>query len=138
MQCRLLWSFSRILQTLSAVNFNLSLMIYLVRTHQLLVLPGTWVCYVVNFIPSISIWCSTHKFKSLIFETKITTTEWRGRPFPFSKGCSFYRLDVSEGTRKIMYVFYHINFRIASKLNCKSHFHFYLLLLKTYMNVLNN
>ncbi|KAI0496201.1 hypothetical protein KFK09_022510 [Dendrobium nobile] len=29
--------------------------------------------------------------------------EWRGRPFPFSKGCSFYRLDVSEGTRKIIY-----------------------------------
>ncbi|XP_020593852.1 uncharacterized protein LOC110033988 isoform X2 [Phalaenopsis equestris] len=30
--------------------------------------------------------------------------EWRGRPFPFSKGCSFYRLEQSEGTRKIMIV----------------------------------
>ncbi|KAG0487000.1 hypothetical protein HPP92_009095 [Vanilla planifolia] len=29
--------------------------------------------------------------------------EWRGRPFPFSKGCSFYRLEVSNGTRKIIY-----------------------------------
>ncbi|PKA57176.1 hypothetical protein AXF42_Ash002480 [Apostasia shenzhenica] len=28
--------------------------------------------------------------------------EWRGRSFPFSKGCSFYRLEVSHGTRKIV------------------------------------
>ncbi|XP_049380067.1 uncharacterized protein LOC125844775 isoform X1 [Solanum stenotomum] len=29
--------------------------------------------------------------------------EWRGRPFPFSKGCSFYRLEVVNGQRKILY-----------------------------------
>ncbi|MFS7954090.1 putative NTF2-like domain superfamily, SnoaL-like domain-containing protein [Helianthus anomalus] len=30
--------------------------------------------------------------------------EWRGKPFPFSKGCSFYRLKVEEdGRRKIIY-----------------------------------
>ncbi|RWR90309.1 Polyketide cyclase SnoaL-like domain-containing protein [Cinnamomum micranthum f. kanehirae] len=29
--------------------------------------------------------------------------EWRGRPFPFSKGCSFYRLEVVNGQRQIVY-----------------------------------
>ncbi|KAJ0972937.1 hypothetical protein J5N97_020896 [Dioscorea zingiberensis] len=29
--------------------------------------------------------------------------EWRGKPFPFSKGCSFYRLDVLGGRRQIVY-----------------------------------
>lgn len=29
--------------------------------------------------------------------------EWRGKPFPFSKGCSFYRLIVSNGKRQIIY-----------------------------------
>ncbi|KAK4352837.1 hypothetical protein RND71_028355 [Anisodus tanguticus] len=29
--------------------------------------------------------------------------EWNGRPFPFSKGCSFYRLEVVNGQRKILY-----------------------------------
>ncbi|KAK8949617.1 hypothetical protein KSP39_PZI006135 [Platanthera zijinensis] len=29
--------------------------------------------------------------------------EWRGRTFPFSKGCSFYRLEVLDGARKIIY-----------------------------------
>ncbi|XP_055835961.1 uncharacterized protein LOC129904417 isoform X2 [Solanum dulcamara] len=29
--------------------------------------------------------------------------EWRGKPFPFSKGCSFYRLEVVNGQRKILY-----------------------------------
>eukprot|EP00262_Sarcandra_glabra_P010547 TRINITY_DN25840_c0_g1_i1.p1 TRINITY_DN25840_c0_g1~~TRINITY_DN25840_c0_g1_i1.p1 ORF type:complete len:214 (+),score=27.77 TRINITY_DN25840_c0_g1_i1:133-774(+) len=29
--------------------------------------------------------------------------EWRGRPFPFSKGCSFYRLEVVDGKRQIVY-----------------------------------
>lgn len=29
--------------------------------------------------------------------------EWKGRPFPFSKGCSFYRLDVVNGKRQIIY-----------------------------------
>ncbi|KAJ8541840.1 hypothetical protein K7X08_002656 [Anisodus acutangulus] len=29
--------------------------------------------------------------------------EWKGRPFPFSKGCSFYRLEVVNGQRKILY-----------------------------------
>ncbi|XP_009620035.1 uncharacterized protein LOC107815327 [Nicotiana tabacum] len=29
--------------------------------------------------------------------------EWRGRPFPFSKGCSFYRLEVVNGQRQILY-----------------------------------
>ncbi|KAI7756332.1 hypothetical protein M8C21_003104 [Ambrosia artemisiifolia] len=29
--------------------------------------------------------------------------EWRGKPFPFSKGCSFYRLKVVDGRRKIIY-----------------------------------
>ncbi|KAI3522271.1 hypothetical protein L1887_11782 [Cichorium endivia] len=29
--------------------------------------------------------------------------EWKGKPFPFSKGCSFYRLEVVNGQRKIIY-----------------------------------
>ncbi|GAB2225846.1 hypothetical protein Droror1_Dr00021615 [Drosera rotundifolia] len=29
--------------------------------------------------------------------------EWSGRPFPFSKGCSFYRLRVINGFRQIIY-----------------------------------
>eukprot|EP00252_Welwitschia_mirabilis_P019225 TRINITY_DN4393_c0_g1_i1.p1 TRINITY_DN4393_c0_g1~~TRINITY_DN4393_c0_g1_i1.p1 ORF type:complete len:234 (-),score=34.08 TRINITY_DN4393_c0_g1_i1:344-1045(-) len=29
--------------------------------------------------------------------------EWRGKHFPFSKGCSFYRCDIINGTRKIIY-----------------------------------
>ncbi|GFY95256.1 nuclear transport factor 2 (NTF2) family protein [Actinidia rufa] len=29
--------------------------------------------------------------------------EWKGKPFPFSKGCSFYRLDVVNGKRQIIY-----------------------------------
>ncbi|KAI3824446.1 hypothetical protein L1987_05906 [Smallanthus sonchifolius] len=29
--------------------------------------------------------------------------EWKGKPFPFSKGCSFYRLKVVDGRRKIIY-----------------------------------
>lgn len=29
--------------------------------------------------------------------------EWKGKPFPFSKGCSFYRLDVVDGKRQICY-----------------------------------
>ncbi|MQL91754.1 hypothetical protein Taro_024360, partial [Colocasia esculenta] len=29
--------------------------------------------------------------------------EWRGRPFPYSKGCSFYRLEVLDGKRQIVY-----------------------------------
>ncbi|XAR55666.1 hypothetical protein NMG60_11035810 [Bertholletia excelsa] len=29
--------------------------------------------------------------------------EWKGKPFPFSKGCSFYRLDVINGRRQIIY-----------------------------------
>lgn len=29
--------------------------------------------------------------------------EWKGRPFPFSKGCSFYRLEVLNGKRQIIY-----------------------------------
>nr|XP_017244410.1 PREDICTED: uncharacterized protein LOC108216225 isoform X1 [Daucus carota subsp. sativus] len=29
--------------------------------------------------------------------------EWKGRPFPFSKGCSFYKLEVVNGQRKIIY-----------------------------------
>ncbi|KAF3646236.1 putative alpha/beta hydrolase domain-containing protein 11-like [Capsicum annuum] len=29
--------------------------------------------------------------------------EWKGRPFPFSKGCSFYRLEVVNGQREIVY-----------------------------------
>ncbi|XP_071731377.1 uncharacterized protein [Rutidosis leptorrhynchoides] len=28
---------------------------------------------------------------------------WKGKPFPFSKGCSFYRLQVVDGRRKIIY-----------------------------------
>ncbi|XP_052202799.1 uncharacterized protein LOC127808334 isoform X2 [Diospyros lotus] len=28
--------------------------------------------------------------------------EWKGKSFPFSKGCSFYRLDVVNGKRQIM------------------------------------
>nr|GMD60745.1 uncharacterized protein LOC109148536 [Ipomoea batatas] len=29
--------------------------------------------------------------------------EWKGRPFPFSKGCSFYRLEAVDGQRQILY-----------------------------------
>ncbi|CAH9126697.1 unnamed protein product [Cuscuta epithymum] len=29
--------------------------------------------------------------------------EWKGRHFPFSKGCSFYRLDAIDGQRQIQY-----------------------------------
>ncbi|XVF79446.1 hypothetical protein PTKIN_Ptkin14bG0223600 [Pterospermum kingtungense] len=29
--------------------------------------------------------------------------EWRGKAFPFSKGCSFYRLEMVDGKRKIIY-----------------------------------
>ncbi|KAF8025476.1 hypothetical protein BT93_F2347 [Corymbia citriodora subsp. variegata] len=29
--------------------------------------------------------------------------EWKGKPFPFSKGCSFYRLEVINGKRQIIY-----------------------------------
>ncbi|KAK9134869.1 hypothetical protein Syun_014199 [Stephania yunnanensis] len=29
--------------------------------------------------------------------------EWRGRPFPFSKGCSFYRLVEENGKKQIVY-----------------------------------
>ncbi|KAL6953141.1 hypothetical protein U1Q18_047622 [Sarracenia purpurea var. burkii] len=29
-------------------------------------------------------------------------TEWKGKPFPFSKGCSFYRLDAGNGKRQIV------------------------------------
>ncbi|CAL5191323.1 unnamed protein product [Lathyrus oleraceus] len=29
--------------------------------------------------------------------------EWKGKPFPFSKGCSFYRLEVINGKRQITY-----------------------------------
>ncbi|XP_059633127.1 uncharacterized protein LOC132275933 isoform X3 [Cornus florida] len=28
--------------------------------------------------------------------------EWKGKPFPFSRGCSFYRLNVVNGKRQIM------------------------------------
>ncbi|KAL8482400.1 hypothetical protein ACS0TY_027912 [Phlomoides rotata] len=29
--------------------------------------------------------------------------EWKGKPFPFSRGCSFYRLDVVNGQRQIVF-----------------------------------
>ncbi|XP_021903320.1 uncharacterized protein LOC110818682 [Carica papaya] len=29
--------------------------------------------------------------------------EWKKRPFPFSKGCSFYRLEIVNGKRQIIY-----------------------------------
>ncbi|KAG9458813.1 hypothetical protein H6P81_003321 [Aristolochia fimbriata] len=29
--------------------------------------------------------------------------EWKGKPFPFSKGCSFYRLKLINGKRQIIY-----------------------------------
>ncbi|CAJ1926947.1 unnamed protein product [Sphenostylis stenocarpa] len=29
--------------------------------------------------------------------------EWKGKPFPFSKGCSFYRVEVINGKRQITY-----------------------------------
>lgn len=29
-------------------------------------------------------------------------SEWNGKPFPFSKGCSFYKLEVIDGKRQIM------------------------------------
>ncbi|CAN6584330.1 unnamed protein product [Malus baccata var. baccata] len=30
-------------------------------------------------------------------------SEWNGKPFPFSKGCSFYKLEVIDGKRQIIY-----------------------------------
>ncbi|KAJ6859619.1 hypothetical protein NC652_041795 [Populus alba x Populus x berolinensis] len=30
--------------------------------------------------------------------------EWKGKSFPFSKGCSFYRLDAVNGKRQIIYI----------------------------------
>jgi hypothetical protein len=30
------------------------------------------------------------------FDGKWDDAEWKGRPFPFSRGCSFYRLQESE------------------------------------------
>ncbi|XP_057793723.1 uncharacterized protein LOC131010288 isoform X2 [Salvia miltiorrhiza] len=29
--------------------------------------------------------------------------EWKGKPFPFSRGCSFYQLDVINGQRQIVF-----------------------------------
>ncbi|XP_020106454.1 uncharacterized protein LOC109722743 isoform X1 [Ananas comosus] len=29
--------------------------------------------------------------------------EWQGKPFPFSKGCSFYRLEILDGKRQLVY-----------------------------------
>lgn len=29
-------------------------------------------------------------------------TEWKGKPFPFSKGCSFYRCEIFDGKRQIV------------------------------------
>ncbi|KAJ3683209.1 hypothetical protein LUZ60_013436 [Juncus effusus] len=29
--------------------------------------------------------------------------EWNGKPFPFSKGCSFYRLEILDGKTQIVY-----------------------------------
>ncbi|GAB4836678.1 hypothetical protein Ancab_001591 [Ancistrocladus abbreviatus] len=29
--------------------------------------------------------------------------EWKGKPFPFSKGCSFYRMEVLNGKQQIVY-----------------------------------
>lgn len=29
--------------------------------------------------------------------------EWQGKEFPFTKGCSFYRLDVINGRKQIVY-----------------------------------
>ncbi|XP_078170358.1 nuclear transport factor 2 (NTF2) family protein [Carex rostrata] len=29
--------------------------------------------------------------------------EWKGKPFPFSKGCSFYRLEMLDGKKQIIY-----------------------------------
>ncbi|KAK9270475.1 hypothetical protein L1049_026055 [Liquidambar formosana] len=29
--------------------------------------------------------------------------EWKGKPFPFSKGCSFYRLEVVNGKKQVIY-----------------------------------
>ncbi|KAJ4798387.1 Nuclear transport factor 2 (NTF2) family protein [Rhynchospora pubera] len=29
--------------------------------------------------------------------------DWKGKPFPFSKGCSFYRLEVLDGKKQIVY-----------------------------------
>nr|XP_043616498.1 uncharacterized protein LOC122588445 isoform X2 [Erigeron canadensis] len=31
--------------------------------------------------------------------------EWKGKSFPFSKGCSFYRLEVLDGRRQIINIF---------------------------------
>ncbi|XP_010535001.1 PREDICTED: uncharacterized protein LOC104810399 isoform X2 [Tarenaya hassleriana] len=33
----------------------------------------------------------------------VNWAEWKGRNFPFSKGCSFYRLEVIDGKRQIVY-----------------------------------
>lgn len=34
--------------------------------------------------------------------TKNFLTEWKGKRFPFSKSCSFYRLEVIDGKKQIV------------------------------------
>ncbi|GKA78667.1 polyketide cyclase SnoaL-like domain-containing protein [Tanacetum coccineum] len=34
----------------------------------------------------------------------VNVAEWKGKPFPFRKGCSFYRLQVFNGKRKIVLI----------------------------------
>ena len=35
----------------------------------------------------------------------VLLVEWRGKTFPFSRGCSFYRLKMIDGRKQIVYVF---------------------------------
>lgn len=37
-----------------------------------------------------------------VIDNKDDITEWRGKLFPFSRGCSFYRLKIVDGQRQIM------------------------------------
>ncbi|GMP79047.1 hypothetical protein CsSME_00034741 [Camellia sinensis var. sinensis] len=40
--------------------------------------------------------------------------EWKGKAFPFSKGCSFYRLDVLNGKKQIILKYFHIIWRLIT------------------------
>ncbi|KAL5843336.1 hypothetical protein ACOSQ4_009294 [Xanthoceras sorbifolium] len=74
--------------------------------YEDLIFPRPFVCrqaileFFKKFIDSISA-----DLQFVIDDISIGVTwhlEWKGRPFPFSKGCSFYRLEVVNGKRLII------------------------------------
>jgi len=43
--------------------------------------------------------------------------EWRGRPFPFSRGCSFYRLLASESEQQPLQIVYEQQLHLSALLS---------------------